>query len=112
MCATTSRTRHSVHSVGASHCSGVRVARNSARSARSSRARRIVSGSLVVALLMPVRCWLVVDPVGVAVEQGGPAAAAVDGAVDVLAVDEALEVAVFDLDGGLGGAVGVEADLD
>jgi hypothetical protein len=36
----------------------------------------------------------------------------VDGAVDGLAVDEALEVSVFDLDGGLGRAVGVEADFD
>src|SRR6266568_4079421 len=42
-CATTSRTRHCGHSVGASHCCGVSVARNAARSARSSRARRCTS---------------------------------------------------------------------
>jgi hypothetical protein len=54
----------------------------------------------------------VFDHAGVAFEQGRPSAAAAAGAVRALTADEAFEVAVFNLDGGLGGAVGVEADLD
>src|SRR5438876_9500626 len=41
--ATTSRTRHRAHSVGACHCCGDSVARNAAKSVRSSRARRRTS---------------------------------------------------------------------
>ena len=49
---------------------------------------------------------------GEAVEQQCPSAAAADRVVDGLAADETVEVAVFDLDGGLAGPVGGEPGLD
>jgi hypothetical protein len=56
--------------------------------------------------------WSDGSGLGEQLQKGAPAATIGDAVAECLAVDDPLDVPVLELDGGLVGAVGGEADLD